>query len=303
MTDLIRRIDRNCWPPARNDAAQIGGKAIGLAALQHAGLRTPEALVLTAEAYWGHLHKNTELANAITGWDASPGSTTAIRRAFQSTDIDGRLMSSIRTAVADWGDRFAVRSSAIVEDSSEASWAGQFESRLGVSTVGLEQAILHVWQSLFSVWTADYAQTTVHDLRRTAMAVIIQRMVYGQLSGVAFSGIDERRNSRPQHLIIEYVTGLGEQLVSGRRQPTAALSVNMTTLAVELLTLRDDRGEPDTRPGATSGLSAGELKELVAGVTRMQQLYRRTTLDFEFTLHKSLLYFLQVRPLVTPSLR
>ena len=82
--------------------------------------------------------------------------------------------------------RPSVRSSAPDEDSAEASFAGLHESYLNV--VGLEQIVHHVrlvWASLWSDRALLYRRKLGLDVRRSAMAVLVQKMVYGRASGIA----------------------------------------------------------------------------------------------------------------------
>jgi phosphoenolpyruvate synthase/pyruvate phosphate dikinase len=112
---------------------------------------------------------------------------------------------------------FAVRSSAIVEDGTELSWAGQFETVLGASISTLEQDIKKAWASMFSYKALSYRAThkRIHD--PYSMAVIVQELVPAHVSGVGFSA-HPNPGFEDIHTV-EAVSGMGNVLVSGKENP------------------------------------------------------------------------------------
>ena len=111
-------------------------------------------------------------------------------------------------------DRVIVRSSAVGEDSEDASFAGQLDSVANVSTVDqLRAAILHVWGSQWSERALAYQKSRGTPLQ--GMGVIVQRQVDAQVSGVLFT-VSPTSSS---HMLLEYCAGLGEALVAGRIDP------------------------------------------------------------------------------------
>ncbi len=117
----------------------------------------------------------------------------------------GRAVVSLRgelsEALAELGGVVAVRSSSVAEDRDSRSHAGRFKTVLRVdSAQALEDALVEVWRS-----SDDQP-----------MAVMIQRMLEPRISGVLFTRDPVRGANRT---VIEYVEGLGEALVSGKRNP------------------------------------------------------------------------------------
>ncbi len=112
---------------------------------------------------------------------------------------------------------FAVRSSAIVEDETGLSWAGQFETVLGVSINTLEKDIKKVWASMFSYKALSYRamHRCTHD--SYGMAVIVQELIPAHVSGVGFS-MHPSPGFENIH-IVEAVSGMGSMLVSGKENP------------------------------------------------------------------------------------
>ena len=108
---------------------------------------------------------------------------------------------------------FAVRSSALSEDSAQASFAGEFETILNVqSDDEVVAAIYQVYSSRQSERVKAY--TAAHGMDQThQMAVVVQLMVPSEVAGVVFTADPVTGSSA--NMIGNFVYGLGEQLVSG----------------------------------------------------------------------------------------
>ncbi len=107
---------------------------------------------------------------------------------------------------------FAVRSSALSEDSSETSFAGEFETVLGVQgEEEILEAIQTVWSSRVSERVKSYSE--VHGLEgEQEIAVVVQSLVDSKYAGVLFT-VDPV--SGRHTMLGNYVHGLGDKLVSG----------------------------------------------------------------------------------------
>jgi len=161
----------------------IGNKAINLRRLMKIGARIPATFVCDWEAYDRYLADDPRLI---------PGLREELARIFPPDK------------------RYAVRSSANMEDSQERSFAGQFQSSLNVQgTENIMQAIMFIWASANTPIVKAYLER--HDIARSvSMAVIIQDMVPPVYSGVTLSknpvtGADE--------VVVEAVRGEGTLLV------------------------------------------------------------------------------------------
>lgn len=167
------------------DPAAFGGKARALLALRDAGLPIPPWFVVTP---------------AACPADLQPGE--ALRRALD------RALAELGND----GTRFAVRSSALDEDGGEHSFAGQLDSFLFVAPEDVADRVADVWRSAFSERLEAYRRE-----RRLgppqAPAVLIQRMVWADSAGVAFS-VDPV-SGRWDRAVVSGVFGLGTALVGG----------------------------------------------------------------------------------------
>jgi pyruvate,water dikinase len=256
------------------DDGAFGGKAAQLATALQAGLPVPDGYALTWE----------EVRALVAG---DPGTLAAARACAASTP-------------------WAVRSSAIGEDSEEASFAGTHVSVLGV--VG-EDALLHavhqVHDSALDVSAAEYRRQ--HGLDPTPrMAVVLQRMVAAEVAGVLFTrnpvtGAEER--------VVEASWGLGESVVSGRVTPDQYRLAADTGQVLERwagekdIALRlEPYGSVTERPVVGEHVEAwclddhqlGALHRLAA---RCDVVYGTGAHDIEFAFADAGLHLLQRRPI------
>ena len=147
-------------------------------------------------------------------WDAS----LRIQNMFLRTDIPNHLRETMSQAVIrEIGDiPVVIRSSAPGEDSSTSSFAGIHESFVNI--IGINSILDHiklVWASLWSDAALLYRREIGLDPERSSMAVVIQELIVGRASGVAFT-INPSDSSTA---IVESVHGLNQGLVDGTIEP------------------------------------------------------------------------------------
>ena len=166
--------------------APVGGKAEGLAKLVRLGLRVPEAFVVVG---------------------ATPG----------------RLPEDLEARYAELGGKaVAVRSSALGEDSADASFAGQYETILDVTGIEALRAAIDACLASLESSRADayrdvHRKQSVGDDVENAMSVVVQNMVPAASAGVLFTA--DPVTGRRDRIVIDAVEGLGEALVSGHASP------------------------------------------------------------------------------------
>ena len=174
---------------AKEQEPFAGGKGRTLARLFRAGYRVPDGFVVLPAAFSGD-------------------DLTAEAWALAQAQL-ARLRADDKDAA------FAVRSSALSEDSAQASFAGQFETVLDVRTdEDIRQAIHTVRRSRHNVRVQAYSQAqglaeTGHDI-----AVVVQRLVRADFSGVLFTA--DPVTGDLTRMTGNFVRGLGETLVSGQ---------------------------------------------------------------------------------------
>ena len=113
----------------------------------------------------------------------------------------------------------AVRSSAVAEDLPNASFAGQQDTYLNVTTNNLIVSVKKCFASLFNTRAISYRKTNKIDYKDVLISVGIQKMVRSDIgsAGVAFS-IDPE-TGYDKAIVINSAFGLGELVVSGGVKP------------------------------------------------------------------------------------
>jgi pyruvate,water dikinase len=215
MTVLIRLDD------ARAMADVVGPKAATLARLRGAGLPVPDGICITAEAYRSRVTAAAvdDAAAAVAAAELFEGRKLAlrVRLALLRGPVAPPLADAIRAAYAELtppGGLVAVRSSALCEDTADASFAGQFDTFLGIADEGeLFTAVHACWASLWSSRALRYMRAHEIDPARTAMAVLVQRMIDAEAAGGALSQTPD------DELVITGTWGLGSVIAQGEVVP------------------------------------------------------------------------------------
>ena len=208
--------------PAATDANRFGPKAANLAALGQAGLPVPGGFCLDAEAYRIQLRAlglaNT--ARAVFAKDGSDGRRHALAMKLGLLDepvaetLLEPLLAAWRQVLSEDGALGVIRSSALVEDRFDSSFAGQFESFLGLEDeTEFLIAVRSCWCALWSTRALRYMATHNADPADTAMALIIQPLVHAQASGGGLSRTAEGE------MILSATWGLGSSIAQGEVVP------------------------------------------------------------------------------------
>jgi pyruvate,water dikinase len=210
------------------DHALVGDKARSLALLSERGIPVPSGVCITTAAYRRYLELTSLRANiqmelgrknfSEMRWEEVWDTSLRIRNLFLRTPLPGELVAALGEGIA---SRFeekpvVVRSSAPGEDSSGASFAGLHSSFVNVT--GVESVLKHVllvWSSLFSDAALLYRRELGIDVEESTMAVLVQELVLGQTSGVAF-GVSP---AKEEESVVEAVHGLNQGLVDGTIEP------------------------------------------------------------------------------------
>lgn len=192
-----------------------GAKAFRLDELRQAGVRVPAFLSLSTNDFAETLQANNiDLKNTD-----SQELSAKITNAKIPDAISDQIGKQLGLLFKENTTLFSVRSSAVAEDSAAASFAGQFHTELLVkySELDIWQAVKKVWASQFSQRVVTYFDAHQINWRRPMMGVIIQQMVLAKWSGVLFTR-NPVTGDQSQRML-EFVEGLGEQLVSGEAIP------------------------------------------------------------------------------------
>ena len=212
----------NLADPAAADAERFGPKTANQAVLAHGGLPTPGGFCLGADAYSYQLDflGLTETAEkAVTlPFMESRGHVADVRIGLFSQpiarEIGEELIAAYRALVAECGGRVAVRSSSLMEDTEGSSFAGQFQTFLGIDNeADFLTALRACWGALWSPRAMRYMDDKDIKAIDTAMAVLVQPLIEAEASGGGLSQTADGGMS------ISATWGLGEALAQGEVVP------------------------------------------------------------------------------------
>ncbi len=314
---------RIVWLDARAEADEkaVGPKALGLVRLSRIGLTVPPGFCLAVEAYREHMETNGILPRIVSALGALAAAPPEQRRSIlleiREGIIRAPLSEKTRRAVEMYyrglGAGFiAVRSSATAEDLPGQSFAGQYDTYLGITDLdGCLAAIKPCWASLWAERAWDYRVQNGLDHRAAGMAVIVQALVPADASGVLFT--TDPATGRGDRIIIESCFGLGEALVSGRVTPDRFLvrKRDLRLLAKtindkQIESVLDQHGGIRQQPVAPEQASQTSIERRT--VIRLARLAKRAEArfggpqDMEWAARGRTVFFLQARPItVVPT--
>ena len=244
MTGIVRSFNQI----TSAEQSSAGGKGSMLAQLYQAGFPVPNGFVVLPAAF---------VEDELTD------------QAWSQIQSHLQQLRSENSQVA-----FAVRSSAMSEDSAQASFAGEFETVLNVQTdKEINQAIHTVYHSRQNERVQAYSQVQGFDSAHE-VAVIIQELVPADSSGVLFTA--NPINGQRDQAMISAAWGLGESIVGGMVTPDTLIVdkstgrvVTRETADKQVLTVRLESGTteqpvPDQfrRAAVLSDEKAAELVNL-----------------------------------------
>ena len=220
--------------------SRCGGKGASLIRMTRMGLPVPEGMVITAGA-----------------------------------DPDD---AEVRSALASLSDKYtyAVRSSALNEDGSDNSFAGQYETVTDVAKADLPEAIKTVAGSADNARVKEYLSNS--NVAASDIAVVIQRFVKPEYAGVLFTADAVTGSSR--EMVGNFVEGEGEALVSGQKN-ASEFRINALKYAY-----------------SGSDVMKKHARRLYKSASRIRSEYG-CEVDIEWAVSEGKLYILQARPITT----
>lgn len=296
----------------------VGGKGFALAVMARKELPVPPGICITTEAYRRYV-EDTGLRIKIIKelnrkrfedmrWEEMWDMAFRIRNLFLRTPLPEDLAFTLKQELSALDERRAVvvRSSAPGEDSSKTSFAGLHESYLNIYGMGaMLDHIRLVWASLWSDAALLYRRELGLDVEKSSMAVVVQELVPGNRSGVAF-GVSP--NDRAQS-VVEAVHGLNEGLVSGQVEPdrwilereSGRIESHMAPVRDRCVVPATEGVRMETLPpdkAQVAPLTDSEVHDVHAMVLRGEKIFGCPQ-DMEWTYEGERLFLLQSRSITT----
>lgn len=271
-----------------------GAKATNLMRMKRIGLAVPAGFCILGATYRGHLKDSGLLSEVESRLKALARATVEEKRellrhirenivnASLSEQLCAEIEEQYRRLAA---KRVAVRSSATAEDLPGHSFAGMYDTYLGVA--GLQEclaAIKKCWASLWTERAYDYREQNRFGHMRVDMAVIVQELVEADAAGVIFTA--DPVSGGTDCVIIEACAGMGEALVSGKTAP------DRFVLAKKDLHVL-------SHPVSNTPCIGESVARRLGEYARRIELEFGAPQDIEWAVKREDIFFLQSRPITT----
>ncbi|BBM82156.1 phosphoenolpyruvate synthase [Candidatus Uabimicrobium amorphum] len=303
------------------DIAQVGGKAQALIETTAAGFPVPPGFVLSVDFFMPWLehvkvcpewklflqtiscehYTEDKIDSAIVKEKCD-----ALKEIALSFDAQQKKVLQEALQVFEKSDVFAVRSSSPEEDLKGTSFAGGYETTLGVTKEQLPDAILTSFRSVFDARIVHYKMQQQLAINNPRIAVIVQKQIASEISGVAFS-LNPQNNCYDE-AVINANFGLGETVVAGQVIPDMYVveKVRRQILQEKIaskshaLWLQPDGGtqQKNNENPNKAALTKEQMLAVTELVTACEKHYAQP-MDIEWAFEKQQLFLLQSRPITT----
>ncbi|KYK27905.1 MAG: hypothetical protein AYK19_06330 [Theionarchaea archaeon DG-70-1] len=285
--------------------SEVGGKGLSLIIMTQRGLSVPPGVVLSVSFFepWLSHVKKTPVWEHVQSSDFAKEDCDALKKVCMGLQLDdvqkNTLLKSLKPLR---GSLFSVRSSSPEEDLKGASFAGGYETTLGVTEDALEEAIKRSFASLFDQRVFLYKKEHGFDVNDPKIAIIVQEQVASDTAGAAFS-LNPVNNCYDEAVITANY-GLGEPVVSGRVTPDTFVvdKVSHTILEKkqgkkEISMWLSPEGGTHEEPGKKEMCLSDENVLTITDMVTTVEEYYKMPIDIEWAFSGGTLYVLQARPI------
>lgn len=302
---------------SKGDVNLAGGKGASLGEMTQAGIPVPSGFVILSTAFEAFLEEtnlHVEMNAALNSINLKEMHTIEhasekIQALMMDVEMPQVIGDDIKKHFGELGATYvAVRSSATAEDSASAAWAGQLDSFLNTTEEHLLENVQRCWASLFTPRAIFYRFEKELHHQKISVAVVVQKMVESETSGIAFSvhPVTQDRNQ----LIIEAGFGLGEAIVSGQitpdsyvveKEPRQIIDAHVEAQERGLYRAADGGNEWRDIPkekGERQVLSADQILKLSDIILRIEKHYGFPC-DIEWAAEEGEFFVVQSRPITT----
>lgn len=311
-----KQVDKESIP-------KVGGKGANLGEMLKSDLPIPQAFIITSEAFQHFLEEGgikqriLEILSDVdyNNPDDLKEKSDLIKEIIMNTEMPWEIEVAITNAYnklshdSGVNEEFvAVRSSATAEDLPEASFAGQQETFLNVlGEKRLLDAVKKCWASLYTPRAIFYREQQSFKHADVSLAVVVQKMVDSDISGVMFTADPVSGEAEIQ---IEAGYGLGEYVVAGKITPDI-YRVDRNTLEIKdkeikiqsKKLIRNDDGKNEEVEVSTEFQGrqklSNELIKKVAELGKKIHEHYNEPMDVEWCVENGQVYIVQARPVTT----
>jgi len=320
---MVKPTDLVVWLSGidKDDSYLVGGKSANLGEMLAAKFPVPPGFVVTSYAYKQFIKENKleikikHLLNTIhfENPDSLNQVCRHIKKLISTSRVPENVVNEVFSFYKHLGGVFknplvAIRSSATAEDSKEASFAGQQETFLNIS--GESSLVEHIrlaWASLFEPRAVYYRHDRKMDQTKAAIALVVQKMVESDVSGVMFT-VDPLTGDK-NTTIIEAIYGLGEYIVQGRVTPDQyvvnkrTIEILEKTVGLQDVMLKKVKGENKELKVSKRAQKMQKLPDVdIAALTNIGKKIEKHYYfpqDIEWAKTGDRIYIVQTRPITT----
>lgn len=296
----------------------VGGKGANLGEMIKNKFPVPQGFCVTSLAYDTYMKENSltkEVETTLSAIKETPENAFALSSSLmnqiQSGTVSKEMYEEIKQAYQKSGNRVrvAVRSSATAEDLPDASFAGQQETYLNV--FGIEDVIDSIKRCFASLWTdraISYRQKTGFCNQKISLAIVVQEMIEGDISGVLFTV--NPMNGHSDEIMINASYGLGESIVSGMVTPDTyiwnktkniIMDKYLGSKEISVIYAPNSGTVQKQNPSESRKkycLSVRQIKAL-SSLSQKIETHYGTPQDIEWTIKDGNIHILQARPITT----
>ena len=307
------------------EISEVGGKGYSLIKLSSLNLTVPNGIVLTVQFFndWINKIKNSNIYKEfyeLLQKDINSNECPLILNKLKewclnnlTLDKDNKkdIEANLKNIFPNEYDKllYAVRSSSPEEDLSGASFAGNYETYLGIKYDSIEEYVLKSFISCLDYRVFKYKLEKGFNVSEIKIAIVIMKQINSEVSGVGFS-INPINNDYDE-AVINSNFGLGESVVGGIITPDEFIVNKITKNIIseklgskeKIVKLNENRNEtsiidqPEEKKKEMS-LSKELLLQLVDSIINIEKNYK-IPIDIEFGIENNILYILQARPITT----
>ena len=294
--------------------SQVGGKGFSLIKMANGGFPVPPGMVLGVHFFdeWlAALNEQEDLRLLETdSQEVLQFKTAALQKAagkLQWSEVQQRTLTEKIEELGLPSDRlFSVRSSSPEEDMQGASFAGMYETYLGVKLDDLRDRIRDVFVSCIDYRVAAYKKQKGFDFTKYSIAVVVMAQITSETAGVAFS-INPLNNCYDE-IVINANFGVGESVVSGDAVPDEFVVDKIQNTIIsekvgdkKVSTVIDENGGTRrlTSEGRRTATLSREQVLHLAGLVKDVEEYYGLPMDTEWAYADGRFHMLQARPVTT----
>ena len=307
------------------EISEVGGKGYSLIKLNLLKLNVPNGIILTVNFFneWIYKIKNSNLYKEffeLLKKDNNSNDCSSILNQIKEWSLNNLLLSeenkkeieqNLKTIFPNDYNKilYAVRSSSPEEDLSGASFAGNYETYLGIKFDSINQYVLKSFISCLDYRVFKYKIEKGFNVSDIKIAIVIMKQINCDASGVGFS-INPINNDYDEAVITSNF-GLGESVVGGIITPDEYIINKISKSIVsqrlgskeKIVKLNENKNETSIIEQNQEKMKESSLtKELILQITDNIiniENYYQIPIDIEFGIENNILYILQARPITT----